>query len=246
MKKNVIISEDQLEDLLKGLLSVYSGDLSDKLVDKNLLNVDSTEQPKTKSQTGSLVDDKFKEITRTIIDNIEGGYYHPNFKVTGAKNTSGKNISPSKFVGMGKSGETMFGIDRKHGGTINTSNKGNEFWSLIDNEQKKGTWPYNYKGGSLKERLVSLVSEMMKEQYKKNAENFLSKEARNIVENDPMLLFNFAYASWNGPGYFKKFAKKVNNEVAMGETKPEYLDNMVYAMRTIKPEKIRDASQMIA
>jgi len=244
MKKNVIISEDQLEDLLRGLMGAFSGDFSDKLVDKDLLK--SVEPTSSKKVTGSIVDDKFKEITKTIINNLEGGYYHPEFKITGAKSTSGKNISPSKFTAMGKSGETMFGIDRKHGGTINTSGGGSEFWSMIDNAQKNGRWPYNYSGGELKDKLTSIVSKIMKEQYKKNAENFLSKEARSIVENNPKLLFNFAYASWNGPGYFKKFAKKVNDSVSMGITNPEELDNMVYAMRTIKPGKIKDASEMLA
>jgi hypothetical protein len=60
------------------------------------------------------------------------------------------------------------------------------------------------------------------------------------------LLFNFAYASWNGPGYFKKFAKKVNDSVSMGITNPEELDNMVYAMRTIRSGKIKNASEMLA
>jgi hypothetical protein len=243
MAKNILIKEDQLETLLQGLFSTFLGKKSSDEVIKSL---GGTESDVNKKVTGSLVDDKFEEITKTIINNLEGGYYHPEFKIKGAKTTSGKSLPPSKFTPMGRSGETMFGIDREHGGKINTSSSGSEFWSIIDNAQKKGRWPYNYMGGELKDRLTTIVSKIMKEQYNTNANNFLSKEARSIVERDPKLLFNLAYASWNGPGYFKKYAKKINDSVNMGITNPDELDSMVYSMRTNKSQKIKNASEMMA
>jgi hypothetical protein len=245
MGKNIILREDQLEDLLKGLISAYSGNITQNLVDKTLLQ-SSEPKSSSKSEGGSLVDEKFPEITKTIIDKLEGGYYHPKFQTEGAFSTSGKRLPPSGFRAMGRSGETMFGIDRLHGGSINTSLSGSRFWKMIDFAQEKETWPYNYKGGVLRNQLTQFVTDIMKDQYNKNAKNYLSSKARKIVESDPKLLFNFAYASWNGPGYFKKYATKVNQSVEMGETDPSNLDSMVYSMRTRKSDKIKGASEMLA
>jgi len=51
----------------------------------------------------------------------------------------------------------------------------------------------------------------------------LSDEARKIVQSDTKITFNFAYATWNGPGWFQKFAKKVNKAVEDGITDPKEL-----------------------
>jgi hypothetical protein len=46
------------------------------------------------------------------------------------------------------------------------------------------------------------------------------------------LVFNFAYASWNGEGWFKRFADVLNDAVAKGERNKEKLVDLVVARRT--------------
>ena len=162
---------------------------------------------------------------------MEGGYYHPIFKKKGAKSLSGGNMSPSNFTAMGDSGETMFGIDRKHGGTINTTSAGKEFWSIIDKVNAKENWPYNYMGGKYQSQLIPLVSKIMKPTYESNVNNYLSAESKKIIESDEPLLFNFIYASWHGPGWFQRFAKVVNDLVSKGITDPKELNDAVNRRR---------------
>jgi hypothetical protein len=149
----------------------------------------------------------FEEITDKVISALEGGYYHPNMN-KGA---------------MGNSGETMMGIDRRHGGDINTSPDGIEFWKIIDDAEASSNWKHNYMGGTLEPKLRSLVDKMMKPFFLKNMNNYLSPEARKIVESNPNLMFHFVYSTWNGPGWFRKFATKINDAVKKGITDPNKL-----------------------
>jgi hypothetical protein len=166
--------------------------------------------PKKTSNFGQAVD--------KIIDEFEGGYYHPDMLKDG-------RIKDSRYGG---SGETMFGMDRQAGKQELTS-AGKEFWSLIDNENARKNWKYNYMlkdNPTLAGRLKGLITQIMEPLFNKNMERFLTPEAREIVKNNPKLYFNFAYATYNGEGWFEKFAKIINSEVAKGNTNPESLVNI--------------------
>ncbi|MFN9952931.1 MAG: hypothetical protein ACK55I_07510, partial [bacterium] len=158
----------------------------------------STPQDATYVDTKTIIPQtspgSFEEITNKVISSLEGGYYHPKMNL-GA---------------MGDSGETMMGIDRRHGGDINTSPDGKEFWTIIDDAGASSKWKHNYMGGTLEPKLRSLVAKMMKPFFLKNMNNYLSPEARKIVESNPNLMFHFVYSTWNGPGWFRKFATKIN------------------------------------
>ena len=54
---------------------------------------------------------------------------------------------------------------------------------------------------------------MMKPQYDLYMRKYLTPEAQKIVNGSKALTFNFIYATWNGPGWFKKFGKKFNDDV---------------------------------
>ena len=150
----------------------------------------------------------FNKITEFVVANLEGGYYHPNMLQDGrVKDQRYKN-----------SGETMFGIDRRTGGSINTSAAGKEFWSLIDAADAKDKWKWNYMGGSLAPKLYEYVAQMMNPIYVKLSQTYLTTEAREIVNNSPELTFHFIYATWNGAGWFKKFATAINTAVKEGKT----------------------------
>lgn len=141
----------------------------------------------------------FRQVTDKIIEKLEGGYYNPAWH-----NKSG----------MGKSGETLFGLDRKHGGTLNTSSEGREFWRLVDQNKNKEVWRYNYMPtGSLNEKLRNLVSSILGKSYNEFSKRYLKPESQKMVESDPRLKFHFAYATWNGPGFFQKFANRLNQRI---------------------------------
>ena len=174
--------------------------------------------------------DKFKTVTKLVIDKLEGGYFHPNMRTA----------NPKKFGSYHRSGETMFGLDRHagHGLYYSTSRKSDdvlsnlkniesgvytyksleakEFWTTIDTANAKNNWQWLYRGGGLENKLKDLTAEIMLPSYEANAKNYLDVTAREIVEKDNRLLFHFIYASWNGSGWFKKFATDINKAVSSG------------------------------
>lgn len=150
--------------------------------------------------------DRFKQITGIVIDKLEGGYYHPNMLKDG-------RVKDSRY---GNSGETMFGIDRLKGGTINTSDAGKRFWALIDNANARNTWKWNYMGGNLAPKLKDLTAEMIYSNYVSWSKLYMTLQTQQLVDSDPRLVFHFIYATWNGPGWFKKFAQDMNAATAKG------------------------------
>jgi hypothetical protein len=155
----------------------------------------------------------FAGIVSQVIDKLEGGYYHPDMLRDG-------RVTDSRY---GNSGETLFGIDRAAGGEINDTPEGIEFWNLIDSANARTDWSWGYRGGQLEPKLKNLAGKMIKRYYDKYSKIYLSDEALKIVNENPKLLFNFVYAVWNGPGWFKKFATTMDSAVAKGITDPEEL-----------------------
>jgi hypothetical protein len=147
--------------------------------------------------------EQFKKATELVINNLEGGYYNPAWH----------NTKDSRYS---TSGETMFGIDRKNGGTINTSEAGKKFWAIIDANKTPAVWKWDYRGGALAPQLKDLVGQMMQPTYELFAKNSMSPQLRETVEKDPRLLFHFIYAVWNGSGWFAKFAKDMDSAMAKG------------------------------
>jgi len=165
--------------------------------------------------------ERYRKIVGTVIDKLEGGYYHPDMLADG-------RVRDRRY---GISGETMFGIDRRKGGTINTSPAGKQFWALIDKANARKKWPWLYPGGELGPQLKNLAGDMIYAQYDINASNSLTPQSRAIVESDDRLLFNFIYTTWNGTGWFDKFAKKFNAAVASGITNKDQLLEVLLAAR---------------
>jgi peptidoglycan hydrolase-like protein with peptidoglycan-binding domain len=165
---------------------------------------------------GGVIDVKdFPSIINTIIDNLEGGYYNPDMLRDG-------RVTDSRY---GASGETMFGIDRKTGPESNTP-AGQKFWALIDSQPDKANWRNEYMAKDkpeLNNQLRQLVAEMMKPFFEKYTKDYLSPESAAIVSKDPALTFHFVYATFNGSGWFQKFARLINNAVTSGNTDPKSL-----------------------
>jgi hypothetical protein len=150
-----------------------------------------------------------------IINNIEGGYYHPKMK----------EKNPEKFRLFSSSTETMFGMDRYSGDWEKTS-AGKQFFSILDSEGASDKWSYNYKledNPTLAKKLKDLSADMINERFEDFKNRYFSKEALPIVESDAGLTFNFLYATYNGPLWFQKFANEINEEVSNGNTDPKSL-----------------------
>jgi hypothetical protein len=59
----------------------------------------------------------------------------------------------------------------------------------------------------------------------------LSPTAKKLVDSDSRLTFHFAYAVWNGPGWFRKFAKVINKSVENGELNTDVLSKKAIRSR---------------
>ena len=137
-------------------------------------------------------------------------------------------INDSRYA---SSGETMFGIDRKNGGAINTTAAGRRFWSIIDNAGARSSWPWNYMGGSLRQTLKDAAADIMYPEYERMASKYLTPKSKSIVDSDDRLLFNFIYATWNGEGWFRRFSSDFNDAVKSGVINKDQLVQVVLKSR---------------
>jgi hypothetical protein len=235
MNKRLLEEVSRQKELMNLNEQNIMGDIADKVVGslsnsilksifKNTLNPDNEDEDDEDSETETSTSDTEynklsstdfdKEVSR-VIDNLEGGYYHPNM-----------NSSD-----MGKSGETMMGMDRKYGAGFAQTSAGKEFWKLIDDAEAKNNWKRNYMGGPLESRLRALVTKMIQPEYEKLSNRYLDEKAREIVKKSPNLMFHFIYATWNGSGWFQKFANKINEAVNDGVTKISDLESIAMKSR---------------
>lgn len=239
MKKQKVrvITEQELSNIVKNVLSAL-GVNTDDILDRVLGR-------KKDKKVDTKITGNFEKVTNQIIDQLEGGYYHPDMLKDG-------RVRDSRY---GNSGETMFGIDRKAGGSLeNDSPAGREFWRLIDAENARKKWKHEYMlkdKPELAKKLRRLVAQIMEPLFIKNQKNYLSPKAIEIINSDPRLYYNFAYATWNGPGWFQRFANGFNKEVEKGKSNDELVDfvvgqrknhpNSLVAQGGRKIEKILDA-----
>jgi hypothetical protein len=235
MSKRFIITEEEKKDIQKLYnLNEQSGDdkaNDDKAVDAlaSIFFPSTTSSAKTETnhsddsylndKSSGSVDSKWIKVTKKVIDKFEGGYWNPK--------------CGHQTAGMGKSTETMFGLDR-YNGNIESTPEGKKFFKLIDDEKNDlgmekfcRRWHWNYKGGELEDKLKTLAAIIMKQQYDKNAQTFFTPELKKRVESNDRLLMHFSYASWNGPGFFKKFAKSLGDGVKDGKSDSELVRQAV-------------------
>ena len=63
----------------------------------------------------------------------------------------------------------------------------------------------------------------MKSLFDKNVRSYLSDKAKKVVESSRPLLLHFSYATWNGPGFFKDFAKSINKAIDEGKSEKDLI-----------------------
>jgi hypothetical protein len=213
--KNILGGEG---DFLKGLMRGMKGG-DEKSSTSSSSSSDSS--GKSSSNTSGSVSSKWDDVTKKVIDNFEGGYWN----YWECKNHPWHSM-------YRKSGETMFGLDRKAGEIEKLGSEGKEFFRIIDDEKEKlgmsnfcSKWTYNYRGGELEEKLKDLASKIMFKEYEKNMSNYVKDpETKKRIEGNEGLLLHMSYATWNGPGHFQKFAKKLEDGVKQGKSDEELLD----------------------
>jgi hypothetical protein len=195
-------------ETIEDLVFAWENGASDSGSLENLLNGASGSYNAT---SGSITKEQndFNTVCSRVIKELEGGYYHPDMLADG-------RIKDGRYSA---SGETMYGIDRKTGGTINETSEGRKFWALIDAKNARKAWSYNYlPSGQLRDQLYRLCCAMIKRNYDKFLERYIGdKEIIDVINSDGRLMFNFVYATWNGPGWFQGWA---------GEIKSKYLGGM--------------------
>ena len=231
MSKKLIITEEEKNNI-KSLYNVNEIFDSQTIINRLLKRLDDKfKKPESlinsdlnKKNSGS-VDSKWDNITKKVIDEFEGGYWNPKCGHT--------------TKGMGISTETMFGLDRNNG-NIESTPDGKEFFRIIDNEKTKlglkpfcKTWTHGYKGGDLEDTLKTLASKIMKNQYDINSKKF-SPELKERVESNDRLLMHFSYACWNGPGYFEKFTKSLEDGIKAGKSDEELIKQAISDRKSTK------------
>ena len=173
----------------------------------------------------------FQDVTKIVIDKLEGGYFHPDMR----------SKRPDIFGSYHRSGETMFGLDRHAGHDLyySTPRKtkdvlnnlqyiyggyykykspdAQKFWNIIDNANARKNWKWNYKGGKYADELQKLAANILRPQYEKLSNRYLTEESQKLISQDPRILFHFIYAVWNGSGWFQRFATKFNEAVKQGK-----------------------------
>jgi hypothetical protein len=187
-----------------------------------------TNKPINKPVVNKSID--FLKIVDLVIKHIEGGYYHPSMKKSG----------------MGKSGETMFGIDRKNSPEFTKSSAGRQFWGLVDNDKSKNPkkWKYLYTlddNPTLSNQLKTIIgNSYLSPNYENFGKSYLTPEAKKVVEDNSKLKFHMGYGTWNGMGWFRKFAKAINDAVAGGTRDPKTLESIALNSR------IKSGNELIA
>jgi len=213
------------EKLFKNKTNTTSGNTTSS----NTTSSNTTSGDTTSNNT--TTDTNFKTITKKVIANFEGGYWNP--------------FCPHPTSRMGRSTETMFGLDR-YNGNIESTDKGKEFFKIIDDEKiaagatssgegkdMKWTnmgnfckkWKWLYRGGDKKEKLENLATEIMGAYFDKNMDKYVKDpKTKEKIRGNKSLLTHMSYASWNGPGFFKKFGRKLESAVKDGKSDKELVD----------------------
>jgi hypothetical protein len=93
-------------------------------------------------------------------------------------------------------------------------------------------------GGEYETKLRELSAEMTKREYLTNTKNYLNSDTQQIVNSSAKLTFNFIYATYNGPGWFQRFAKVINGAVSEGITDPEELNRLFLERRKGSPNSL--------
>jgi len=160
-------------------------------------------------------DQLYSDVVTLIVKTNEGGYFDPSMMDDGRM-----KLNPLMLAGEGRkaSGETMMGIDRVNGADLKKNNPQawNDFWKIMDDANAKKNWKWNYIPKDKFAELLNLEIQFMHPSYIRMKKKYLSPNAEKLVDSDKRLTYHFVYGTWNGEGFFKKFANAINKAVQSG------------------------------
>jgi hypothetical protein len=205
---------------------------------------------------------KDSTIIQAIVDNLEGGYYHPTHAYSSKTNTILPNYDIYK-----NSGETLYGIDRFAGNTEGIRQGplnpiGVAFWSAVDaisgfgayknaaRITKTGKWDikkypkkptaWNHYDKPKKSdpgynTLQTNLQKYMISQFTAFSNIYFGNHPLGkLVESDGRLKFLFYRAAWNGVDFFKNYA---NNLKAVYDKGERDIDKLICADLTFRYNK---------
>lgn len=206
IKNDGIANNETLEEILWDL-KVKSFDEED--LSKFIKGIEEI----VKTYTPDVFD--LEDIVDKIIDNIEGGYAAPEHFRASAE----KQKDPTVRDALLRSGETMFGIDRKNGPKMD------EFWEIVDENSgyapesaEEDKWTHGYMGGDVEDELRELVYEWVIPYYEDLKNTKLSSELKRLIEEDKRLASHFMYACWNGIVFYDHFVGVLEDAIDSGVT----------------------------
>lgn len=180
---------------------------------------------------------EFADITRLVIQQLEGGYFHPKMLKDGRLSDpkglySGIDKDGNKVPGITPSGETIGGIDRVRGLEYRTNavNSWDELFGILDTINAADKWKHNSFGpktdkdyAKRKARIEELVGYIIYAQFNKFASLYLDDKSYEIIKQSPELIAHFSYATWNGQGWFRKYSERLIGWINEGYTDPSVL-----------------------
>ncbi len=155
----------------------------------------------------------FEKTLNLVVTHLEGAY-----------------CKGGSSCGSNNSGETLWGLDRKNH-AVTTSTIG--FWKNVDGKDKS-RWNSVYPAPSDEPTLFKEYSNIILVDYERFKKLYLKNSTLvNLIESDGRLYFNMVYAVFNGPGFFRGFAKLLNEAYVSGkQTSDElvkiFIDERVY------------------
>jgi hypothetical protein len=187
----------------------------------------------------------FEQAAAQIILNNEGGYCCSAMVVGHPHNDpSSKHYRPTTRIPFIKdkryhnSGETMFGLDRVAGDLENPKahpksyKDSRAFFKLLDDAKAFDLWEWNYiPPDPLRGQLLYHAARIMRVAFDRNMNNFVpNPQLRALVPTNGKLMYNFAYAAWNGSGWFEGFGERLTAVYEQGMKDPrdlaEYFTNL--------------------
>ena len=189
---------------------------------------------------------KDETLVQAIVDNLEGGYYHP----VHAYNPKTKTLYEDYDI-YKNSGETLYGIDRYAGNTEGwrkgpKNQTGIDFWKAVDAisgygdygnaaryyktktwkidkyPAKKGAWAHYYmpkKSDKGYDTLQKNLQKYITSQYTQFFKSYFGNHpVGKLVESDGRLKFMYYRATWNGVGFFQKYANNLKKVYDNGVT----------------------------
>ena len=166
----------------------------------------------------------WEQAAAQIILNNEGGYCcsamvvgHPHNDPSSPHYRPSTRVAFIKDKRYHRSGETMFGMDRVAGELENPKQHPKSykdaiaFFKLIDEAKAFDLWDWNYiPPDPLRGQLLFLAAKIMKVTFNRNLDAWMTnKELRALIPTNGKLMYNFAYACWNGPLWFQKFTERL-------------------------------------